>query len=233
MATYRYPAIVSDLPTYMIFTFHKHQGYTTGDLKRADKFGYTANTYSSIGLPVPNNLNDSLSLDWSAEQDQSLVSTVGQEIAGQLGRKASFEAMLQTGTNFEKHSAMIFNGVGAKTFNFFWSMTPQSKAEADAINHIVNIFEYASLPTVSGVSDAMFGAPDIVRVQFGGKNKFKMMTFLPCVITNVNVKYGSDVTFMVYQDGNPPEVQLSVSLTEVTSRNRQIQTGLKNPQAKK
>lgn len=223
----RYPATVTDYPTYMIFTFHKHQGYKTDQLKGAEKFGYTAETYGSIGLPVPNNLNDALSLDWSAEFDQSYVTQMAQAATGYVaGGKGRQEALFQTGTNFERHSAMIFNGVGTKTYNFFWTMTPQSKQEAEQIALIINRFEEASLPSLTAGAN-MFGAPDIVRVKFAGKNKFKGMEFLPCVITGVNVKYGSDVTFMVYQDGNPPEVQLSIQLSEVTSRNRIIHQRLK------
>lgn len=217
----RYPSNVADFPAKMVFTFHTHTGYATDQLK-SGKFGYKSEIKSTITLPVTNNLAESMSLDWSAEFDQSYTSAVASWAAGYIGDKPKQEALMRTGTNFEKHSAMIFNGVSVNTYQFSWTMTPQSSTEASDIMRICRQFQYSALPSLAG-GDMMFGAPDIVKLTILG---FNHMKFLPMIITNVFVKYGSDVAFMVYTDGHVPEVQLTVQFSEVGSRNRSIQSDL-------
>jgi hypothetical protein len=229
MATHRYPSdIATLLPAYMGFTFHKHTGYTTDELKTANQelFGNTMSTYGAIALPMPNNLTDSINIGWQDANDQSILSGAIDRAGNAVSSSVAAYAKMTQGTAIENHSAMVFNNVNACTYSFFWTLTPRSKAEADEIMQIVNAFQMASLPSLAGAG-MTFLYPDIVKISFLGKSAFKGISLLPLVVTGVSVKYGSDVTFMVYEDGNVPEVNLQISLTEIASRNRQIVTSLK------
>jgi len=218
----RYPANVAELPSYMTLVRYKHEGFTTNKLRRPDKFQYKSSIGEVISLPVPNNLSDGLTLQWNEEGDASLVGKLAENLTDRTailkaGKKAAF---MQSGTAKEKHTALLFNGVGTKTYTFNWSLTPETKQEADDIAKIVYAFEEASLPSLKAGGE-MFGYPDLWKIRFGGKSKFKMMKFLPVILTNISYNFSPDGTFLIYEDGNIPSIKISLTFSEITSRNRE------------
>lgn len=227
MATLRYPSNISSRQAFMIITRHKHEGYTTSQLKSPEKFQYKATVGSSIGLPVPNNLTDSSSIRWSDDFDQSLIGSAlkgVKEKASQLGAgKVISEAQLRTGAALEKHSALLFEGVSPKVYTFSWNIIPKTSQEADEVFLIIKEFEEGKLPTLQ-VGSQFFGSPDIFKIKITG---FKGMKFLPCVVTDVRVEYSPNGNFMVHTDGNVPMLVLTVTFSEITSRNRETQQRLR------
>lgn len=130
---------------------------------------------------------------------------------------------MAAGEAIEKHSAMMFTGVAPKTFTYGWELAPRNAAEAQTIMAIVNEFSDASLPELSMGGESM-RYPDIIKITpYGIKN----IAFLPCIINNVNVEYAPDGLFQMYKDGHVPNMRLSVTFTEITSRNRSVQRNIR------
>lgn len=226
MATYRYPANVASLGAYMVFVRYEHDGYggSADNLRNPEKFQMKNTVGSSIGLPIPNALSDSTNVIWRDENDASLLSTMAEHGLNSTSPKGKSEIQKAAGTTFEKHAAMMFSGVSAKSFTFAWEFAPRNSDEATMIEKIVDEFTDASLPILKMGGEFM-NFPDVVKIAVSG---LKGIYFLPCVINTVNVEYAPDGLFQMYADGHVPTLRLTVSFTEITSRNRGVQQWLRS-----
>lgn len=227
----RYPLNVSELGSYMNISIHKFDKYSTDKLSNPDKFSHKTIKGKSIALPMPNALSDSTGVIWSSQDVMSTASLVGQKAKEKIqqagGAVASQQAFLKTSNkSAEKYNALAFDGVNSKTYTFTWILVPESKAEADNIERIIDTLEEASLPSLDGTGQ-FFNVPDVVKIKFAGKHRFNKMGFLPCVINSVDVDYSPQGNFFVYEDGNVPVVALTINVTEITSRNRSSHTRAK------
>ena len=61
-------------------------------------------------------------------------------------------------------------------------------------------------------------------MKFGGLIKPNLYRFLPSVITSVTHNLGDH--FQIYSDGNFPEINLSITFSELASRTRNIERSL-------
>lgn len=221
-STLRFPENISNAGTYMVLTRYNSQGFTTKELRTADSVYMKANPISSYGLPVPNELSDSSSVNYSDTQDTDVAGLVQNEITNKSEKSAQM-ANLALGTTNPNISTMLFNGVQAKTFNFNWVLIPESASEANAIANIVQGLEEAKLPYFTTAGQRL-KFPDIFRISFGGV-KPKLLRYMPSVITAIDVSYSSG-HFQLYKDGNFPQINLSVTFTEIVSRTREMQQRL-------
>lgn len=227
-ATYRYPSNIDSLGAYMILVRYKHEGYggSADTLRDPEKFQMKNTVGSSIGLPIPNAISDSINVIWRDESDASIINTLATAGANSASPKVVSEAQKAAGMTLEKHSAMVFSGVSPKSYSFMWDVAPRNAAEASAIINIVNELSDASLPTLTGGGE-FFNFPDMLKIEVIG---LKNIHYLPCIINSVNVEYAPDGLFQMYEDGHVPNMRIALSLTEITSRNRGIQQYLRGKQ---
>jgi len=221
MTTLRYPNNLSEFPSYMILVRYKNEGFTTDQLTSPEQTYIKTTVGSSIGLPMPAVITDGTNIIWNDESDMSLIAKAmeyAKNYAGVLYNKGQ----MSTGITTEKHSAMLFHGVSPKAYSFSWKLIPRNRQEAEQIKRIIKELKIASLPTLAH-GDITFKSPDLIKIRFGGKYKFDALKFIPSVITSVNVDWGDGNTFLIYQDGMPSEVTLSITVNEITSRSRVIE----------
>ena len=218
----RYPANVATLPSYLTMVRYKHEGFTTDKLRSPQDFQFKSSIGETISLPMPNNLSDGLSLQWDEEGDSSLVGKFIDNLSDKsaTARAVKREGYMRTGTVKEKHTALLFGGVGTKKNTFSWTLTPETKQEADDIEKMVETFEISSLPSLKAGGE-LFSYPDMWKIRFGGKSKFRQMRFLPCVVTDISYNFSPNGLFLSYEDGNIPAIEISISFSEITSRNRE------------
>lgn len=226
-ATYRYPSNIDSLGAYLILVRYEHNGYggSADTLRDPDKFQMKNTVGSSIGLPIPNAISDSTNAIWRDSSDASMLGTLVAAGANAASPKAVDEAQKAKGMSMEKHSAMVFSGVAPKTYSFMWDVAPRNSEEASTIVNIINELTDASLPNLAAGGE-LFNFPDVLSIEVIGLNN---VYYLPCVINSVNVEYAPDGLFQMYEDGYVPNMRISVSLTEITSRNRGIQQYLRKP----
>jgi len=218
--SYSYPQNVTKFASYVTLVHLKNEGVSTAQLQNISDNVYNTSVGTLIALPMPNEISDSQGMRWVDEADQSLVG-LGMEKAKMYAGKIFSETAKNTGKNIEKHSALIFDGVEVKTYSFTWKLIPMNEAEANGIMNIINELRTYSLPSLIG--DSGFNFPDVFKVKFKGKSAFSGFKLLPSVLTQINATYGDGNSFMVYNGGHASEVTLSLTFSEITSRNQDIQ----------
>lgn len=223
-----YPSNITTADTYMIIIRKANTGFKTSELRNIDsRFkNINTNTTNSIALPVPNNFSDSSSLNYMDNTDASLVEAGATKIlskAVDVERANTFVGGMY-GEGKVNQQYLIFNGAGIKSYTFDWSLIPENKQEAQNIVSIIKEFEEGKLPYLESSSSSKWNFPDLFVIKFGGTVKPNLFRFLPCVITNISHNLGD--FWQLYKDGNFPEINLSITFSEISSRTRNIERGL-------
>ncbi len=167
----------------------------------------------------------------------------GSQILGALGHKNIREAeILGTGSigeNFSRALAIttnpfkeqLFRNMGFRTFAFDYVFLPKSKNEALMVKNIVNTFKYYMHPGMDPSNPYWLTYPaefDIEFHSYGQPNEY-LHKISSCVLTNLDVDFGSDNDFMTFKPdsdqkrtGYPTEITLKLQFTEleVLTRNR-------------
>ena len=88
---------------------------------------------------------------------QSLIAATAKETIGKMGGPAGTAITAlqrKIGVIMNPHKAMIYQGPGGfRTFSYTFTMSPQSKDEAEAVKNIVQFFKYHMHPGVAGMID--------------------------------------------------------------------------------
>ena len=176
----------------------------------------------------------------------------GSQVLGALGHKNIREAeILGTGSIGENLSRalavttnpfkeQLFRGMGFRTFAFDYVFLPKSKNEALMVRNIVNTFKYYMHPGMNPSNPYWLTYPaefDIEFHSYGLPNEY-LHKISSCVLTNLDVDFGSDNDFMTFKPdanfaddvnatnpgrvGYPTEITLKLQFTEleVLTRNR-------------
>jgi len=113
----------------------------------------------------------------------------------------------------------MLEGVEFRAFSFSFAFYPRSKEEAARVNDIIWTFKTAMLPDTFGSDETSetienyFNYPNIVDIKWRGNIKNTMDGFLPCVITQCDVKYGEK--FATFEDGQPVAVTMDIGVSEI------------------
>lgn len=175
----------------------------------------------------------------------------GTQVLGALGHKNILEAeILGTGSigeNFSRALAVttnpfkeqLFRNMGFRTFAFDYVFLPKSKNEALMVRNIINTFKYYMHPGMNPANPYWLTYPaefDISFHSYGSPNEY-LHKISSCVLTNLDVDFGSDNDFMTFKPdassgnnvndvngrvGYPTEITLKLQFTEleVLTRNR-------------
>lgn len=197
----------------------------------------------SITLPFPNSLTDSQQHQWTAEQGllNTVLGMVGNHvmtktkdldtaIKNKTGKNTNIHGALQFAKNNYSKIADAFairkiipdpglfqnyTGSTPRSFTFSYSFVPMSPSEAQTISSIIKWFKYYSSPEFETFGVAM-KAPHIFSVVFSGNTYItEMFNMKRCVMTSLNVDYGADGAFSLYQDGFPKQINLSMTFAEM------------------
>lgn len=189
---------------------------------------------SGIKLPIPANLQDAQSLNWTvAEANKildsgasgdlgklvsSITGAAASEIekgGGPLGDLASI-ALQSSGLAVNPALTVLFKHPEFKTHQFSWTFSPNNEAESSTLKSIINTIKQASLPTGGG---AFFGYPNIVLMRLS--NQDTTYSFQPCVITNVTAHYApTGAPSFFAKNRHPNVVTLSISFLEIILNTR-------------
>ena len=109
-------------------------------------------------------------IDISSALAQATVNEAVGGLSGPAGN-ARDAILKKAGRIINPHKAVIYQGPGGfRVFNYSFSMSPESKSEAEAISKIVYYFKYHMHPGIPSISDS--GGPnsgrDPVRTSTGG-----------------------------------------------------------------
>lgn len=119
-----------------------------------------------------------------------------------------------------------YNGSTPRSFTMAYTLVPQSQKEAQTIKDIILWFKQYSSPTFVPNTPLM-GAPFIFNISFAGNQYITdMFKMDKCVLTGISVDYASDGSFMLYKDGFPKQIGLTLNFAEAELKYAQDYAGL-------
>ena len=119
-----------------------------------------------------------------------------------------------------------YNGSTPRSFTMAYTLVPQSQKEAQTIKDIILWFKQYSSPTFVSNSPLM-GAPFVFNISFAGNQYISdMFKMDKCVLTGISVDYASDGSFMLYKDGFPKQIGLTLNFAEAELKYAQDYAGL-------
>lgn len=147
---------------------------------------------------------------------------ISSKIANAGGGAGSGTAMSRQTVN--PHKALLYEGHKFREFSINFDLFARSKAESDDIKEIIKVLKRASHPGNAG--STTFSFPDSFMVRFMTANlKEKsnstqddagyMFVFGPCILANIDVKYGPNQAAFFVDTGAPVHVQLTLQFQEI------------------
>lgn len=162
---------------------------------------------------------------------------VANELASKigLGNNDIRDVMISAaGYAINPQNQMIYRGIGFRSFQLDFTLSPRSKQEADDIDKIISTFKWhyaPSLQTGKVSSGSMFLIqPSIFNVQFklGEKENRYLPKYGDCVLKNISVNYAPN-GWAAYEDGFPVQTLLSLQFEEIVILDKtKLQDGYEN-----
>tara|TARA_Y100000004_G_scaffold89951_1_gene100880 strand:- start:674 stop:2122 length:1449 start_codon:yes stop_codon:yes gene_type:complete len=126
-----------------------------------------------------------------------------------------------TGMVVNPNMTVLFSGPTLRSFQFSFPMTPRSEEEARNIRKIIRAFKRNSLPQ-RAESSAFLMTPRIFLLKYiFSSNSTTEAThpflnkFKPCMLTNFNVNYTPDNSYMTLRDGSMTRYTIDLTFKEV------------------
>ena len=122
-----------------------------------------------------------------------------------------------TGKVMNPNLELLFNGPRLRQFNYNFRFTPREEREAREVRRIIKFFKKNMSP--QRVNSKLFlKTPNVFKLKYifkGGRqhpflNKIKM-----CALTQFNVTYAPDGSYMTYDDGSMTAYNVSMSFGEL------------------
>jgi len=172
-----------------------------------------------ITLPIPNELTDEQSHDFSAETGmvKDLTDKVGsvmgkyfsiQKVVGQISANLSTPRVLANPGYFQNYT-----GSKPRDFSFTFSMIPNSAEEAETIMKIIKLLKKYSSPTLT--ADSIMRAPHFFHFFFSNHTLQNLTGIRPCVISSISTNYAGSGILETTMDGMPKQIDLSVRICEL------------------
>jgi len=153
------------------------------------------------------------------------------QLAENMGTQVSPEDILKrsVGVVANSNTELLFTGVGLRSFQFQYLMSPRNPLEAHNVRMILRAFKQWSAPRKlkkinsgesgkAGAPSFFLGTPNIFRIRYvteGNKNILGVNKFKPCALTQCDINYTPEGKWMSYDGGMPISVQLNLSFQEL------------------
>jgi hypothetical protein len=113
------------------------------------------------------------------------------------------------------HLAVLFDGVGFRTFQFSYRFIPRSPDEAETLKQIIFQFKQAMYPSLPADNKFLFTYPDEFLISFAPSLQSSMFKFKRSVLKDMQVNYNGDGVPRFFDDGNPAVIDISMTFQEV------------------
>jgi hypothetical protein len=220
-------------------------GQRRGSSPRTPSISHSFESGQLIALPLPSQLNDNLSISFSAT-DLGLTAAgfqagqaIGNGTAGldstidtvayaarvmsQLSEGVNTALNLLAGNVPNPYSVLTFKNVEQRSFDFDWIFVPRNQKESLMIREIINTIRYLALPDQNSL---FLEFPYEWEIQFVGTTF--LHSFSRGYITDLKVEYGSSggISFFPQPDGDgaPSQVKFSFSFKEIYPLNKTLIT---------
>ena len=139
--------------------------------------------------------------------------TVAKALEGAGATGAVAAKAIASGETTNNRTEMKFEGIDRRSFQFSFRLLPRSSKEAQAIQEIVTLFRYHSMP---GFTDDSLGrtlkAPSTFDIRYHPEEHLHKIG--TCALEAVDVKYGGDRP-QFFKDNQPTETELTLTFKEL------------------
>tara|TARA_R100000231_G_scaffold64798_1_gene52308 strand:+ start:266 stop:1702 length:1437 start_codon:yes stop_codon:yes gene_type:complete len=182
-----------------------------GNILTPEKAGnIIGDTFKTLGDDVRGIIDDSAS-------GRALVAYFAGQAVGVnvLGRSA--------GVTLNPNLELLFNGPNLRTFSFNFRFTPRSKKESEEVREIIRVFK-KNMAVQRSDSNLFLLTPNIFTLEYiynaQGNNAGQIHPYLnifkPMAMTNLNVNYTPDGSYMTYDEtGSLTQYDLQMSFGEI------------------
>lgn len=157
---------------------------------------------------------------------------LGGLISGAASQPVGQALSAASGTMINPHTTVMFTGVGLKTHQFDWTLSPKSAEESKTLKTIINEFRKATLPsytspvtnTGTSLDRSLLRYPKMVDIFFVGLDQSYYYYFKTCMINQLNIDYSGQSGNALYAGENgakPVMINLQIGLTESTIHTRE------------
>jgi hypothetical protein len=124
-----------------------------------------------------------------------------------------------TGKVINPNLELLFRGPQLRSFSYNYRFTPRSDDEAAVVKRIVRHFKkYMAVRREDG-QGLFLKTPHVFKLSYvyssGGQHPF-LNKIKPCALTNFNVDYTPDGSYMTYKDGSMTSYSVSMQFSELT-----------------
>lgn len=113
---------------------------------------------------------------------------------------------------------VLFRNINFRSFNFQFTLTPNSQDEAAAIKNIIRTFKFYSHPGMTDETEGRYFSdyPAEFEIKFyrNGSLNESIPQIAPSVLTNISTNYAGEGMFTSHTDGTPTKVIMSLQFTE-------------------
>ena len=171
------------------------------------------------GADLVNNMKNTMAN--TGEEFQKLVNDIGTSdiaayFAGQaIGNNTIFSRA--AGKVLNQNLELLFSGPGLRTFSYNFRFTPREEAEARVVKSIIKLFKKAMAPRLSE-SGIFLKSPHVFKLKYYYKNGQEhpyLNKIKTCALTNFNIQYAPDGSYMTYDDGSMTSYTASMSFAEL------------------
>ena len=127
-----------------------------------------------------------------------------------------------SGTSLNPFREVVFESVDFRSFTFKYKFLPKSKKESEDVRNIVTLFKEHMHPQLSA-GKLFFIYPSEFQITYYYENDENTYfhRFRPCALESLDVSYGGE-QFSSFKDGNPTEVNLTMTFRELEILTRQM-----------
>jgi hypothetical protein len=123
-----------------------------------------------------------------------------------------------TGKVINPNLELLFRGPQLRSFNYNYTFTPRSSQEAAVVKRIIRHFKKHMAVRRDDVG-LFLQTPYVFKLSYiyseGGEHPF-LNKIKPCALTNLNVEYTPDGSYMTYKDGSMTSYSISMQFSELT-----------------
>ncbi len=179
--------------------------------------------YETFFLPIPNNLQESLSNQY--EEKPGWINDMpgfnaeqGGLISGGIRTATSPTTTWSklTGARslqYYENKIQMYNSTEFREIQLQWHLVPNSQAENILIHEMVRKLKmYASPETAAG--NLILKSPCFFGIEFNNKTLEKALQFNEVVLTNIDIEYVPGGNMETYDDNMPKHVQLSMTFRD-------------------
>jgi hypothetical protein len=119
---------------------------------------------------------------------------------------------------------VIFTAMDLRTFQFDFTFTPKSPAEAATVREIIKLFRKHAAPNLYNGGGRYFDVPATFQIEYRHMDKLNanLHKFAPCALQSIVVDYAPEVGWVTFNDGMPVKTRLTLMFkeTEIITRDK-------------